>query len=218
MKPPESLPAELFLLAYDTRKGKLTERSHLGYILRAAALSDLWLSGHLVDTGGKAEPGKAKTAPADPLLGAVLDQVAHAPGKPWRHWIRKDQRAAVHVVRDQLETDRVIKVEKYRALGVFPATRITLRQAQLPARLASRVSGAVRGSQPLRRVDPHDAALAALAAAAELRVVLSRAQRRDAKARIAQLTEAAGPVPPALRKVIRDVNAATAAAASSGGG
>jgi hypothetical protein len=213
MKTPESLPAELFLLAYDTRKGRLTERSHLGYILRAAALTDLWLSGHLAEVEGKTEPGKAKPAVPDPLLGTVLGQVAGTPGKKWKHWIRKDYRAYVHQVRDQLEADRVIKVEKHRVLGIFPANRITLRQPQVLTRLASRVGAAVRGAQPLSRVDPHDAALVALVAAGELNVVLGRAKRRQAKARIAQLTEATGPVPPALRKVIRDANATTAAAA-----
>jgi hypothetical protein len=210
MKPLESLPAELFLLAYDTRKARLTRRSQLGYVLRAAALTELWLSGHLVDADGKARPGKAKPGVLDPLLGNVLGQVENAPGKKWRHWIRKDYRATVHVVRAQLAAERIIKVEQHRVLGIFPATRITLRHPRLATRLASRVNTATRASQPLSRVGPHDAALAALVAAGDLKVVLSGAQRRQAKVRLAQLTEAAGPVPPALRKVIREANAAAA--------
>src|SRR3982074_3643993 len=54
MKPPESLPSELFLLAYDTRKRRLTARAQLGYVVRAAALADL-LRGNLVDESGKAQ-------------------------------------------------------------------------------------------------------------------------------------------------------------------
>jgi len=213
MKAPESLPAELFLLAYDPRKGKLTQRAHLGYLLRAAALAELLLGGQIVETDGKVNPGKAKAGAPDPLSRTVLGQVTETPGKKWHHWIRKDYRAAVGVVRDQLEADRVIKVEKYRVLGLFPGTRVTLRQPRVASRLVSRVGSTVRGSQPLSRMDPRDATLTALVTTAGLNVVLSRAQRRQAKTRIAQLNEIAGPVPAALRKVIRDANAA---AASSG--
>lgn len=216
MKAPESLPAELFLLAYDSRKGKLTQRAHLGYMLRAAALAELWLGGQIVETDGKVNPGKTKTAAPDPLSRNVLGQVTDTPGKKWHHWVRKDYRAAVGVVRDQLEADRVIKVEKYRMLGLFPAHRITLRQPQVLSRLVSRVGSAVRGSQALSRVGPRDAVLTTLVTTGALNIVVSRAQRRQAKTRIAQLNEVAGPVPAALRKVIRDANA-TAAAAASGG-
>jgi hypothetical protein len=97
----------------------------------------------------------------------------------------------------------MIKVERRRILGVFPATGITLSQPHVATRLANRVNGAVRGTQPLSRVDPHDAALVALVTSGGLKIVLSPAQRRRSKARIAQLTESSGPIPPALRNVIQ---------------
>jgi hypothetical protein len=137
------------------------------------------------------------------VLDGVLSQVAGAPPRKWQRWVRKDHRATVHAVRDQLEADRMIKVERHRILGVFPATRITLRQQQVATRLANRVNSAVRSTQPLSGVDPHDAALVALVAAGDLKIVLSPAQRRRSKARIAQLTESSGPIPAALRQVIR---------------
>jgi hypothetical protein len=34
---PESLPGQLYLLAYDPRKERLTARTQLGYLMRAAA-------------------------------------------------------------------------------------------------------------------------------------------------------------------------------------
>jgi hypothetical protein len=207
MKPPESLPG---LFAYDTRKRRLTARSQLGYMLRAAALADLLLRGNLVDETGKAQAG-TPPQPLDPVLDGVLSQVAGAPPRKWQHWVRKDHRAAVHAVRDQLEADRMIKVARHRILGVFPATRITL-SPHVATRLANRVNGAVRGSQPLSRVDPHDAALVALVTTGGLKIVLSPAQRLRSKAWIAQLTESSGPIPPALRNVIRN-----APAAASGG-
>ena len=95
----------------------------------------------------------------------------------------------------------MIKVEGRRILGVFPATRITLSQPHVATRLANRVNGAVRGTRPLSRVDPHDAAL--VVTSGGLKIVLSPAQRRRSKARTAQLTESSGPIPPALRNVIQ---------------
>ena len=46
---PESLPAQLYLLAYDPRRERLTARTQLGYLMRAAALTDLRLGGHIAD-------------------------------------------------------------------------------------------------------------------------------------------------------------------------
>jgi hypothetical protein len=207
MKTPETLPGELFLLAFDPRKGRLTNRSHLGYVLRAGALNELYLRGHLVDTDGKAQPG-TPGAKLDSVLSGVLEEVSASAPKKWHHWVRKDARAMFHAVRDQLETDRVIKVERHRLLGIFPADRITLRQPQIATRLASKVGGIARGRRPLSRVGAHDTALAALIAASDIRVTLSGTDRRRHKTTITQLTEASGPAVPALRKVIREAHAA----------
>ncbi len=47
MELPESLPARLYLLAYDRRRQRLTARPQLGFLLRAAAMADLELGGHV---------------------------------------------------------------------------------------------------------------------------------------------------------------------------
>jgi Golgi phosphoprotein 3 GPP34 len=207
MKPPETLPGELFLLAYDTRKKRLTNRSQLGYILRAGALNELYLRGHLVDADGKAQAAKKSTG-LDSVLTGVLEQVSASSPKKWQHWVRKDPRAMFHAVRDQLAADRVIKVEPYRVLGIFPATRVTLRQPQVASRLASKVGSIARGRQPLSRVGAHDTALTALITASDIKVTVSGKDRRENKKTITQLTAAAGPVAPALRRVIKEANAA----------
>jgi hypothetical protein len=51
---PESLPARLYLLAYDTEKNRVTAQSQLGLVLRGAALADLYLTGRVTDENGKA--------------------------------------------------------------------------------------------------------------------------------------------------------------------
>ena len=55
MNVPESLPARLYLLAYDTEKNRLTSRSQLGLVLRAAALTDLYLERTADRRGRQAE-------------------------------------------------------------------------------------------------------------------------------------------------------------------
>jgi hypothetical protein len=102
----------------------------------------------------------------------------------------------------------MIKVEGRRILGVFPATRITLSQPHVATRLANRVNGAVRGTQPLSRPARRRPGRARDHRWPE--IVLSPAQRRRSKARTAQLTESSGPIPPALRNVIRNARAAAA--------
>jgi hypothetical protein len=207
MDVPESLPGRLYLLAYDTRRGRMTGRSELGFIMRAGALADLLLAGHLTDEGGK--PRAANSAPLpDPLLEAVLRQVAGSRRRSWRHWVNKGARQAPRGVRDQLAADGWLRLEPRRVLGLFPTTSVTVRDTRVVKRLAATVSSALRGGQPVARLDPRDAALVALAAAGELKVVLPRALRRANKQRIIELGEIAGPVPRALTKAIQGARAA----------
>ncbi|MBV8933582.1 MAG: GPP34 family phosphoprotein, partial [Kutzneria sp.] len=77
--------------------------------------------------------------------------------------------------------------------------------------LLGTVRAALRPSQPASRVDIRDAFTVALAAAAELKPVFTRRQLREHRDRIGRLTECAGPIPHALRKVIRQTRSAVAA-------
>lgn len=201
MKPSESLPAQLFLLAFDLRKERLTGRSELGYLLRAAALAELLMHGHLVHTSGKA---CVASTPADlyPASAAVWTQIAQAPPRSWRRWIGTDRKLVFDLACDELAIAGVIKVERRRVLGVFPYTEITLRRPYVARRLHEQVGGAIRGGHPVKRIDPTIRALAALAAAGELSVVIGWTERLRYKARLTQLTEPIEPVTTALHKTI----------------
>jgi hypothetical protein len=100
-----------------------------------------------------------------------------------------------------------IRLQPHRILGLFPTTRVTVRDPRVRKELVGRVTGALK--QPIDRIDPADAALVAIVAAADLTHVLDRRTRRAYKRRIQELTALSGPIGPALRKAIRD-------AASSG--
>ncbi|WP_229069067.1 GPP34 family phosphoprotein [Actinoplanes sp. DH11] len=201
MAVPGSLPQRVHLLAYDPAKGRVPMGSNLGVVLRAAALADLHLSGHLTDDRGRAVPGIRQPC-HDPFLQTVLDQVAAAKPRAWKTWIGSRHRAAVVAVRRQLADGRWVRLEQRKVLGLFPATRVTVRDPRVRKELLGRVGSALK--DPLDRVGPADAALVAVVAAADLTLVLDRAARRTHKRRIQQLTEHSGPVAPALRAWIRD--------------
>jgi hypothetical protein len=202
----DSLPAQLFLLAVEPRRQRLTDRGEIGYLLRAAALVDLQLGHHLVDDGGRPRATGNSQIP-DPVLEAVLRQVAADPDRRWRYWIRKDARRMVRMVREQLVADRRIVLERYHLLGILPARRIVVLEPLVRDRIVGAIDAALSDAWP---VGERTAAVVALAAAAELRIVLPRARRRANRNRIAELTRRTGPVPPLLRRVLRDLRAAAA--------
>ncbi|TDD64975.1 GOLPH3/VPS74 family protein [Actinomadura rubrisoli] len=202
---PDSLPARMFLLAYDARKQKMAKGgSQLGYVLRAAALTELYLDGRLGEERRRPVPG----TPGDDPYG-LLAQIAASRPRSWQHWIRKDSRAMVATIRDELVRGGWIRVRRRRAWGLFPCHQVTVRDPRVVKELWGGASAALRG-RPVAHVNSYDAAAVALAAAGELKTVLPGADRRRHKRRIEELTARSGPAAPAVRKVIRAQNAAAA--------
>ncbi|MBV9451415.1 MAG: GPP34 family phosphoprotein, partial [Streptosporangiaceae bacterium] len=107
---PESLPARLYLLAYDTEKNRVTAQSRLGLVLRAAALADLYLAGRVTDENGKVRPSGDRWPTGDPLLDEMLQQLAGHRPRSWQGWIAHGK-PAIRTVRTQLEDGRCIRVE-----------------------------------------------------------------------------------------------------------
>lgn len=209
VKQGESLTRSTFLLAFDLRKEKLTQRDVLGYLLRAAALTELLLAGNLVDESGKARARTAPAAEPGSLPAVVWEQISSSPPRSWRRWVQKDHGKAVHVVRDELAAARLISVERRRIL-LFPVERITPRKAYLSRRLAERVGRAIRGGQPVGHVDEDVRVLAALAMAAGLKTVVpSWRETRQLRDRIQQLSAPVEPVATALRKSVEAAKAAS---------
>lgn len=195
---PESLPARMYLLAYDLRKQRVTGRgSRLGYVLRAAALTELYLDGRLGEERRKPVPG----TPGDDPYG-VLAQIAASRPRSWQHWVRKDGRVMVGKVRDELVRDGWIRVRTRRVLGLFPQQEIIVKDPRVVKLLWGGASSALRG-RPVAHVNSYDAAAVALAAAAELNTVLPGGDRRRHRRRIQELTARTGPAAAAARKLVR---------------
>jgi hypothetical protein len=206
MQLPESLPARIFLLAVNPRRQRLSGAWYVGFLLRAAALTDLELRGRISDQHGKVAAG-TRLRVGDPVLDAMLVEIAGDKPRSWRAWVQRRHRAFRGEVREQLEAQRWIVTESRRILGIFPVMNITVLDQLAVERLRHRLTAALEGGG---HVDPRDGALVALAAAADLRTVFSSRQQRAHRERIKELSAKAGPAAPALRKVIQQIQASSA--------
>ncbi|MEV5749545.1 GPP34 family phosphoprotein [Actinoallomurus sp. NPDC052308] len=205
MNLPRSLPARLYLLAYDLDKERVTGRTQLGLVLRAAALADLYLERRLADEDGKVKVTAARPT-GDPVLDAVLRQIADARPRSWRRWVRADERHIVREVRDHLEKERWIKVERRRILP----DRVRLRERRPVKRYAAEVKAVLR---PAAQPDDRTTAALVLAARGELSTVLSRRERREHRKRLEELADPLWPIARALEYALRQKRATTTSGA-----
>ncbi|MEU4249263.1 GPP34 family phosphoprotein [Amycolatopsis sp. NPDC026612] len=210
-----SLPARAYLLSCDTGRHRLPGRERVALLVRAAALTDLVLRGHVTDDGGRpAVAGSGGTGHL--VLDDLLAELTGDPHRNWRACVRRGARGTLQSLEAQLDAAGVISLRTSRVLGVFPRRRPEVRDPATAAALHDQVAAAVRTDVP---VAADVAALASLAAAVELGSVLPRGERRRHRERLAQLAEQAGAAVPALRQVIRELRAArTAAIATTSGG
>ena len=131
--------------------------------------------------------------------------------RKWQHWVGRRNSAAVTLVRGQHAADHTIRAEQRKLLGLFPVWHVALRDTRTRSRLAEEARRTLRGGEPADRIDPRDAAVVALAANGELRIVVSGADRRKYKRRVQALADRVGPVVKGLRQVIQASQAAAAA-------
>ena len=204
---PDTLPGRIYLLAYPPDKDRVAHRSQLGLLLRAAALTDLLQRGLLSDQHGRARSDGLAPDGLAPVLAAVLDRIAASRPRSWEHWVTADERGTARAVRDLLCEQGRLDLTEYRVLGLFPGRRAVPRDPAVRQQLATGVEAALAAGTAAE-VEPWQAAVVSLAAAAELRPVLSRRRQHEQRARIAELTAITGPVPPALRRAIRSRRAA----------
>ena len=197
---PESLPARLYLLAYDTEKNRVTAQSQLGLVLRAAALADLYLAGRVTDENGKARATGDRRPTGDPLLDEVLQQLAEHRPRSWQGWIAHGQ-PAVRTVRTQLEVDRHIQVEH----RMIRPDRVELQDRLAVQRYAGEVRAELRG--PASSTEPRTAAVLALSARGEIANVISRSERREHRQHLDELAVCTGPIADSLRKAWRSKKA-----------
>lgn len=168
---PQTLHAQLYLLAYDRERhrfGGHSTNAHwlIGFALRAAMLTDLYLTGYLEDKDGNAHPARTARHP-DPVLRESLADVA---GQNWAHWIAHRERDARRIVCDDLEAMGWVDAQPRRMLGLV-AARVRLYDDDMVSALARRVNEALRNALDDRPADPRPLALGLLAVEAQMPVV-----------------------------------------------
>ncbi|WP_221349694.1 GOLPH3/VPS74 family protein [Streptomyces beigongshangae] len=209
---PLSLPARLYLLAWDTTKGKVTAASQVPHLVRAGALTELAQRGLLADADGVATPTTPDGRTGDPALDGLLELVEESRPHKWKTWVTLRARITLDAVEAQLAADGYLRAEKTRVLGVFPSVDYEIDRVAVVEGLREEARLALTGPVPVEEVSARDAALVSLAAAAELRTLLSAEERRRYEARVAALAERSGPAAPTLHQAVQEVRSAVAAA------
>ncbi|MDQ0773155.1 hypothetical protein QF026_001621 [Streptomyces aurantiacus] len=215
---PLSLPARLCLLAWDTTKLKVTGASQVPRLVRAGALTELAQRGLLADVDGVATPTDPDGGTGDPVLDGLLELVEESRPHTWRTWVGLRTRVTLDAVQAQLAADGYLRAEKTRVLGVFPSVEYELDRVAAVDGLREKARQVLAGPLPVDEVSERDAALVVLAAAAELRTLLTSREWRQYDERVAALAERSGTATPALRQAVREVRSAVAVAASGAAG
>ncbi|MEU5339838.1 GPP34 family phosphoprotein [Streptomyces sp. NPDC020766] len=203
-----SLPARLYLLAWDTTKLKVTDAAHLPHLVRAGALTELAQRGLLADVDGIATPTDPDGRTGDPVLDGLLELVEESRPHRWKTWVGLRARVTLDAVRAQLAADGYLRAEKTRVLGVFPSVEYEIDRIAVVDRLRAEAREVLEGPGPVEEVSEQDAALVALGAGAELRTLLSGKEGRQYKQRIEDLVERSGATTPALKTAVQEVRSA----------
>ncbi|MFJ8826780.1 GPP34 family phosphoprotein [Streptomyces sp. NPDC102467] len=217
--PPGSLsvPARLFLLAYDTGKDRVAGAPDLPLAIRAAVLAELAERELIHEVDGIVTPVLGVRT-GDAVLDDLLELIEESRPRKWRGWITHRARSTASLVRQSLVTDGYLRAARRRVLGLFPSTHYALERAGYVEVLRGEVLGALTGPAPPDEIRREDATLAALAAAGHLRTVLRARERRHHQTRLAALTVRAGPHLPPIARALESAVKSAEEARSSGGG
>ncbi|MHA5051399.1 GOLPH3/VPS74 family protein [Streptomyces sp. SD15] len=210
-----SLPVRLYLLAWDTTRLKVTGATHLHHLVRAGALTELAQRGLLTDVDGIATPVDLDARTGDVVLDGLLELVEESRPRKWKAWVTLRAHVTLDAVRAQLAAEGYLRAEKKRVLGLFPSVDYQLDRVTAVDALQEEAREVLHGPVPVAEITDRDAALVALAAAAELRTLAPGKERRVHKQRIEELTDRSGAAAPALKQVIQEVRTAVIAAATT---
>jgi Golgi phosphoprotein 3 (GPP34) len=209
---PLSLPAHLYLLAWDTSKPEVTGVTRIPQLVRAGALTELAQRGLLLDDDGITTPVDMDASTGDAVLDGLLELVRESRPHRWRSWVTLHTRITVDAVREQLAAGGWLRARKRRALGLFPTVDYDLALPAAVEALQEEARQILRGPVPAVDISDRDAAVVALAAAAGLRTLLPRNEPHDT--RVEELIERSGQAAPTLRKVVHELRGAVAAASA----
>ncbi|WP_261564889.1 GOLPH3/VPS74 family protein [Frankia gtarii] len=209
------LAEDLLLLALDPDAGTPvnSSREPLGVALCGALVAELGLAGLVEEDGRRLAPVGAR--PDHPLLADVHAALGTVRGRRAADQLRRLDSAIGGVwarVVDGLVDAGVVGRRRDRVL-IVRITHHPVLRTEVRDEMVRRMQAAATGDGPL---DARTATVLALSGPSRLLEVVApaRADRRQAKTRIADATEQT-PVAPIVRKVIQEAQQAAAAAAST---
>jgi hypothetical protein len=193
----QSLPELLYLLSIDLAKHKQSDRQKIGYIVRAAALTELGLRGSVADADGKVQV-RRDASTGDPLLDSVLHEIADDRQRSWKDWVRRRERQTLDALENQLKGTGAITIEKHVVLG----DKIWVTDVASVRALQKELLDTLTGGQSIDLLEPRTIALAALTANGELSTAIPDKVRKAHKDRVRTLTDQTGPAAGALKSVV----------------
>lgn len=211
MSAESTLPARMYLLAYDLTKDKPSDKSWLDYVVRGAALAQLLAEGRLTDTGSAVVPAGGR--PADEVLGLVYSEIEEAGPRDWRPLLH-ESKATLAAVEDQLVQTGVF--ERHDR-GLTAVDRAAIAEVQERARqiLGGHGTGVAGGGGG--NVAVLDAALVALAFVIPLQTVFDRRRRRHDRDRVEALARLVSASVPGFERLLRQMRRTRGRAYSAGG-
>jgi hypothetical protein len=200
---PQTLHAQLFLLAYDRYRGRLDgdDRWRFGLALRTAMLTDLYLTGHLTDENDRPRPVEI-APPSDLLLRAVLDDIGDDEPKDWMHAVARDQRNVAGIVRSEFEAHGWLWVQRRRVLGIIPSARLRLYDEDRIRGLSAQVVAALRDVVAGRPAEQRPLAVGLIGALGQLPTVFSGDEASRHSSELEGLVDRAVPPITGMRRVI----------------
>ncbi|MFD3835789.1 GPP34 family phosphoprotein [Streptomyces sp. NPDC058642] len=205
-----SLPARLYLLAWDTTRNEPAGTPHL---VRAGALTELAQRGLLVDDDGIATPVDMDSRTGDAVLDGLLELVRESRPHRWRGWVSLHARVTAEAVREQLAAEGYLRADKRRALGLFPTVEYALERVAVVDALRQEAREVLEGTVRPADVSERDAAVVVLAAAAGVSALVARKERGRYRERLADLGERSGTAAPGLRMIMDELGTALTATA-----
>jgi Golgi phosphoprotein 3 (GPP34) len=192
MELPTSLPGRVYLLAYDRepRRCDVGDRVYFEFTLRAAMLTDLYVTGHVEDKGGRPYRTSSVERLDDPLLRAMLDQIGADGRKDWAKVIADRRTPTARLVRDQLELTGGLCVQR-RMFGMSGRPRLAGYDDASLGHLVDQVAEALHNAIDGLPADPRSLAAGLLAVLGQLPTISTRAESSRHRQRLLELTFAA---------------------------
>ncbi|AJE80783.1 hypothetical protein SLNWT_0407 [Streptomyces albus] len=213
---PRSLPACLYLLAWDTGEDRPAAAAGLGRLVRAGALAELAWRGLLADEDGVAVPTDPDAETGQDPLDGLLELVAESRPRTWQEWVGAHTGATRTAVREALVAEGFLRARGHRLLGLLPPGRHVLADPAPVRSLRARARAALCGPVPVAEVGHRAAAMTVLAVDAGLGTFATAGERAAHQDRTEALAARGGEAGPALPGVFRELRAAVRAAAVTG--